>query len=146
MKHPAHLPNNLLTQGPLFEGEVYPDEVVFLNAKNGESGGVPIRVKLLVDTGSNISGLDKRVISQLKLRRYAEPAVVRGVGGHHHTGRFRCILFLDIFGMKGLPLDVLEGDFSQCDYDGVMGRDVLRFCQFSYNGPTNRFSLKALDF
>jgi hypothetical protein len=146
MKNPLQKPRNLLVHGPLLDGEVFQDELSFLAGKNNQTLAPSVKVKLLVDTGSNISGLDKSIISKLGLVQYSDRAMVDGVGGTHSTGRFRCILFLNIFGRKGLPLDVLEGDFEKSQYNGIIGRDVLQYCQLSYDGPSNQFSLTAIDF
>ncbi len=138
--------SNLLDHGPLLEGEIFADEAVFLSVKN-ELAALPVaNVRLLVDTGSNISGLDSRIIDKLGLKPYDSKAEVNGVGGLHLIQRFRCILFTNIFGQKGLPIDVVEGDFSHSAYHGVIGRDVLQFCKLVYNGPKNSFNIVAQDF
>jgi hypothetical protein len=138
--------NMFLETGPIVTGEIYTDEVSFLQSKNNQ-GFVPFaKVKLLVDTGSNISGIDKRIVSGLSLLKYHEGSRVNGVGGIHDVNMFRCILFLKIFGTKGLPLDVLEGDYADSPYDGIIGRDVLQYCNFEYHGPSNSFQLQALNF
>jgi hypothetical protein len=135
-----------LETGPIVSGEIHVDEKSFLLNKN-MLGFCPFaKVKLLVDTGSNISGIDRRIIQGLKLPQYQENSEVNGVGGTHSLSRYRCVLFLKIFGMKGLPLDVLEGDYSNSPYDGIIGRDVLQFCSFKYHGPSNSFELKAINF
>jgi hypothetical protein len=56
------------------------------------------------------------------------------------------VLFLDIFGQKGLPLDLVAGDYSHSPYDGVIGRDVLKYCKFTFDGPANQFILEAVNF
>jgi hypothetical protein len=53
---------------------------------------------------------------------------------------------MGIFGMKALPIDIVEGDFEQSDYDGVLGRDVLRHCRMEFDGPSNAFRLSAPGF
>lgn len=132
--------------GPITFGEIYSDENSFLRHKNNESFSPFARVKLLVDTGSNISGIDSRIIHGLNLNRYERNLEVNGVGGMHSLKIYRCILFLNIFGQKGLPIDVMEGNYEGSPYDGVIGRDVLQFCSFVYHGPSNSFEMKALDF
>jgi hypothetical protein len=132
--------------GPITFGEIFPDEQSFLYNKNQESTAPFARVKLLIDTGANISGIDRNIINGVGLPRYNDYSEVNGVGGKHALKRYRCVLFLQIFGMKGLPIDILEGDFSESPYDGVIGRDVLQFCTFSYHGPSNSFQLQADNF
>lgn len=136
----------LLDLGPLLEAEVFPDERAFLFFKNQLGRARVSKVRLLVDTGSNISGLDSRIIRKLGLQAYEEIAEVDGVGGIHQIRRFRCILFTEIFGHKGLPIDVVEGNFTNSPYHGVIGRDVLQYCKLVYDGPMNAFTIEALDF
>ncbi|MCU0374721.1 MAG: retropepsin-like domain-containing protein [Chitinophagaceae bacterium] len=138
--------NMFLETGPIVSAEIHLDENSFLLNKNMQGFAPFAKVKLLVDTGSNISGIDRRIIHGLKLSQYQDNSEVNGVGGTHSLSRFRCILFLKIFGMKGLPLDVLEGDYSNSPYDGIIGRDVLQFCSFEYHGPSNSFELQAINF
>lgn len=146
MKNPPPSGHSLLLYGPLFEAEIYSDEISFLTIKNKQAYEPFVPVKLLVDTGSNISGIDHRVVKKLKLPKYEAPAEVNGVGGMHSLGLYRCVLFLEIFGSKGLPLDLVASDYSNSPYDGVIGRDVLQFCTFLFDGPSNKFVLKAVDF
>jgi predicted aspartyl protease len=146
MKNPPFNKQNLFLHGPVFEGEVYANEHSFLSHKNQRRVEPYAPVRLLIDTGSNISGLDYRIIDKLKLPKYESPAEVDGVGGIHRVGLYRCVLFLSIFGMKGLPLDVVAGDYHNSPYNGVIGRDVLQYCRFTFDGPGNSFALEAIDF
>jgi hypothetical protein len=138
---------HLFDRGAVIEAEIYPDDHSFLKHKNQEN--IPLqyaRVTFLLDTGSNISGLDQRIIEQLQLPHYAGKSFVDGAGGRTSLNRYKCILYLGIFGQKALPIDVLEGQFEDSPYDGILGRDVLRFCELQYDGPSNRFRLAAPDF
>jgi hypothetical protein len=131
--------------GPIIEAEVHTNELSFLSIKNHQGYDVYSKVKLLIDTGSNISGLDRQYISRLQLSAYADTATVDGMGGLYELRRYRCILYLPIFRDKALPIDVVEGDYSHSPYHGVIGRDVLRFCSFTYDGWSNTFKLMAID-
>jgi predicted aspartyl protease len=146
MKNPPPAAHNLIWYGPLCEGEIHTNESSFLAVKNQQGREAFAPVRLLVDTGSNISGIDHSVVKKLKLTPYDAPARVDGVGGIHSVSLYRCVLFLGIFGMKGLPLDVVSGDYRHSPYDGIIGRDVLQFCKFTFDGPGNKFVLEALDF
>lgn len=137
----------LLEHGPLVQAEIFPNEQAFLNLKNQEDTRIPFaKVNLLLDTGSNISGLDRRIIERLQLRHYGDKSFVDGAGGRTSLNRYKCVLYLEIFGGKALPMDILEGQFEYSPYDGIIGRDVLRYCQLTYDGPANRFSLSATGF
>jgi predicted aspartyl protease len=133
-------------KGALVEAEIYPSERSFLKQKNAESASNIKRIKMLIDTGADISGLDRQLIDMLQLPHYSEKSFVDGAGGLTSLNRYRCVLYLDIFKQKALPLDILEGRFENSPYDGIIGRDVLRFCHMHYDGPSNCFRLSAPDF
>ena len=135
----------LFDKGALIEAEIYQSERSFLREKNREPGRIT-RVKMLIDTGANISGLDRGLIDMLQLPHYSEKSFVDGAGGLASLNRYRCVLYLDIFKQKALPLDILEGRFENSPYDGIIGRDVLRYCNMHYDGPSNCFRLSAPDF
>jgi len=137
---------NLYTRGAMVETEIYPSERVFLEHKNQLSRKPMIKVKMLLDTGSNISGLDRILIDQLQLPLYSEKASVDGAGGLISLNLYRCVLYLNIFRQKALPLDIVEGRFGNSPYQGVIGRDVLKYCHMHYDGPSNSFRLSAPGF
>jgi hypothetical protein len=137
---------SLFDKGALVEAEIYQNERSFLHRKNLGQGSTINRVNMLLDTGSNISGLDRRLIDMLQLPHYSGKAFVDGAGGLTTLNRYRCVLYLDIFRQKALPLDILEGRFENSPYDGIIGRDVLRYCSMHYDGPSNCFKLSAPDF
>jgi predicted aspartyl protease len=136
----------LYDKGALVEAEIYQNERSFLKQKNHGTVGKPIRIKMLLDTGSNISALDRSLIDMLQLPHYSGKAFVDGAGGLASLNCYRCVLYLDIFRGKALPIDILEGKFQNSPYDGVIGRDVLRYCSMHYDGPGNCFKLSAPDF
>jgi predicted aspartyl protease len=146
MKNLVILVPNLYDQGALVDVEIYPDERTFLRQKNESPVKAITRVKMLIDTGSNISGLDRQVIQELQLPSYSEKAFVNGAGGLTTVSMHRCVIYMDIFQTKALPLDILEGDFEESAYQGIIGRDVLRHCHMHYDGPANCFRISAPDF
>lgn len=137
---------SLYVKGPLVDAEIFPDEKSFLQQKNRSSSNKGLSISMLVDTGSNISGLHRSLIEHLQLPMYREKARIDGAGGMFSLDRFRCVLYMDIFGQKALPLDIVEGDFEHAAYDGVLGRDVLQFCKLEFDGPSNAFRLSAPGF
>jgi predicted aspartyl protease len=136
----------LFAKGPLVETEIYASEKIFLEHKNNSSKKKGVKVKMLVDTGSNISGLDRKLIDMLRLPLYQDKASVDGAGGITSLNLYRCILYMDIFQTKALPMDIVEGNFDNSPYHGVIGRDVLRFCNFHFDGPSNCFKISAPGF
>jgi predicted aspartyl protease len=146
MRHaPEHI--DILIQGPVVEARIFPDERSFLKHKVQPKSIRPFRqVRLLVDTGANFSSLHLDIIEALQLPHYLEKVFVKGAGGQASVSRYRAVLQLTAFGRKGLPIDILEGEFSGAPYDGVIGRDVLRYCKLTYDGLGNSFRLTAPGF
>ncbi|HMO33417.1 MAG TPA: hypothetical protein PKE63_12670 [Lacibacter sp.] len=138
---------NLLEQGPVVEAEIFPNVDSFLKLKNFGTPETFARVRLLVDTGSNISGLDINLIRTLQLPAYNDTEEwVRGQGGSWQVVRYGCVLYLPIFKKKALTIDVLEGHYEGSPFNGILGRDVLKFCDFRYDGQKNSFTLAARGF
>ena len=138
---------DLLEEGPIIHAEIFPNEMAFLNEKNFNSGENFLSVRLLIDTGSNISGLDYEHIKKLNLKPYTDTEEwVNSNGGSWKVVRYGCVLYLPVFRKKALNIDILEGAYTGSGIDGVIGRDILRYCDFRYNGLTNRFRLEAKGF
>jgi hypothetical protein len=138
--------SSLYARGPLVDVEIFASEQSFLKYKNGEHSIPGLNARMLVDTGSNISGLHRSLIENLQLPMYRERVMIDGAGGMFSLSRFRCVIYMGIFGQKALPIDIVEGDFEQSEYDGVLGRDVLRHCKMEFDGPSNAFRLSAPGF
>ncbi len=138
--------SDLYLRGAMVETEIFPSEKIFLEHKNQLSRKPMARVKMLLDTGSNISGLDRSLIEQLQLPLYSEKASVDGAGGLISLNLYRCVIYLDIFRQKALPLDIVEGRFGDSPYQGIIGRDVLQYCHMQYDGPSNSFRISAPGF
>jgi hypothetical protein len=135
----------LMELGPIIEAEIHKDVSSFLHSKNFKESEQIRGIRMLIDTGSNISGLDRKIIDQLELSKYEGLEAVHGVGGAYNLKRYNCILYLPIFEKKALPLDVLEGDYSEAPFDGVLGRDLLQYCRFTYDGWNNTYVLSAIN-
>ena len=142
---PPH--TDILQQGPVVEASIFPDERSFVqHHEEPETAREPRRVRMLIDTGANISALHIDIIERLQLPHYLGKVTVEGAGGRISLSRYRCVLHLPAFGRKGLPIDILEGEFNGSPYEGVIGRDVLRFCKLTYDGLGNSFQLTAPGF
>jgi hypothetical protein len=145
ISHAEH--KDILSNGPVVEARIYPDERTFRDFAQHPQGQPRVeKVRMLVDTGANISAIHFDIIQRLQLPSYAERVLVEAAGGRTSLSRYRCVLHLPVFGRKGLPLDILEGRFDDSPYQGVIGRDVLRFCKLIYDGLSNQFRLTAPGF
>lgn len=146
MQQQQFIIEELNENGPIILAEIHTNEHTFLYNKNKQHPSLYKKARLLIDTGASISGLDKNLIQLLQLPEYTALAQVEGVGGLVQLKKYRCVLYLPIFLQKGLPLDIVEGNFQQTPYQGILGRDVLQFCHFEYSGPSGKYILKAINF
>jgi hypothetical protein len=143
----AKIDETLLEHGPIIEAEIFSSEEAFLRLKNFGTTENYARVRLLIDTGSNISGLDRSYIQKLQLNSiHGDEEWADGPGGMWRVKRYACILYLPIFDTKGLQIEVLEGDYNHTHIHGVVGRDILQYCHFHYDGRNNLFRLEAKEF
>lgn len=145
----AHLRlhTTLLEDGPIVEGEIFADEESFLKQKNFGTPETFASVRLLIDTGSNISGLDFSLIKLLSLPPLNQTDEwVQGVNENWQAKRFGCILYLPIFEQKALTIEILGGNYPNNRFHGIIGRDVLQYCNFEYDGIRNDFTLTAKGF
>ncbi len=139
--------SNLLEHGPVVEAEIFPTEESFLQQKNFGTEEKFATVRLLIDTGSNISGLDRGFIHQLNLKPFAgKEEWADGPTGMWKVKRYQCVLYLPIFNTKALNIEVLEGEYQRSHIHGVLGRDILQYCHFLYDGQSNSFRLEAKEF
>jgi hypothetical protein len=138
---------NLLEHGPVVEAEIFSSEASFLQLKNFGTEENFAKVHLLIDTGSNISGLDRAFIHRLQLPSLAQKEEwADGPTGMWKVKRYCCVLYLPIFDTKALNIEVLEGDYQRSHIHGVLGRDILQYCHFLYDGKNNSFRLEAREF
>jgi len=139
--------SNLLEHGPVVEAEIFSSEESFLKLKNFGTEENFATVRLLIDTGSNISGLDRAFINKLKLNPFAgKEEWADGPTGMWKVKRYQCVLYLPIFDTKALNIEVLEGEYQRSHIHGVLGRDILQYCHFLYDGKNNSFKLEAREF
>lgn len=132
---------SLLDTGAVIVANIFATENDADRFNRNEATAHAASVKLLIDTGSNISGLDKKIIRILQLVPYPSSELVDGVGGLQVVTRYQSYLQLPSFVNKLMMIDLLEGDFNYSPYDGVIGRDVLQYFHFEYDGLNNQFRL-----
>jgi hypothetical protein len=76
---------------------------------------------------------------------------IHGVGvdtsGRTYSGRINFATPSRVFGVNhfiSIDTQVSSGDLQSEKLDGLIGRDVLQYFEFGYNGHTGKFSLKYL--
>lgn len=131
----------LLHTGAVIEATIFATEKSTTTQQ--QAPAISATAKLLIDTGANISGLDKKIIQHTGLIAYPSSELVDGVGGLQVVSRYKAYLQIPSVNSNLMSIDLLEGDFCYSPYDGVIGRDVLQYFHFEYDGINNRFLLSA---
>ena len=146
-EHPTVIGPALVMQysGPLMTVDIWnPDQADFLGPVSGIA---------LIDTGANLSAIDRSLVQRLNLQRTGVEKTIRGSDGQrsvHPTYRVR-------FSFPGTRLPDYETreaaeqglaasqPFIPADmkgeFIGLLGRDFLRFYLLTYNGHTAEFTL-----
>lgn len=105
----------------------------------------PVIVAGLLDTAAQGSSLDKRVIDRLELGFARSINLVTNtteVGGEPRD-QFKALATLGAGQDDPLTKTILviEADFSQRGFLALVGRDLLQYCVFTYDGPGEQFTL-----
>lgn len=104
-------------------------------------------VRLLVDTGASGSSLDPSILRALRIQPTGIIQVHTSTTGGRAAMCNQYDVSLRIPSAAGAPfaienLAVSEHDFLTAhNIHGLLGRDVLRYCIFMYNGQTKQFTL-----
>ncbi|MBI2607190.1 MAG: aspartyl protease family protein [Deltaproteobacteria bacterium] len=125
-------------------------------ALEAEGKPVPKHVKcrLLIDTGATTTMVAHDIAELAGLKLISTNVPVHGVGvdtsGRAYLGQ---VLFVsaskknpDAQHVMSVDTKILSGEFPMARdrIDGLIGRDVLRFFDFRYNGETGVFSMRYL--
>lgn len=105
----------------------------------------PEQILALLDTGAHSTCLDRQIIARLGLAQSGVTAVhTPSTGSNYETrGTYDTTLALGDPQAQGLlvTLPVVESDFASEGFFALIGRDILRRCVFTYDGPADAFSL-----
>ena len=105
----------------------------------------PVWVTALIDTGSNISVINRHVIETLSLSSTGNVNVRSAVSGMNSELRDTYDVCLAFAKPRITPmhanLRVVEGSFFGKSFEAIIGRDILCKCLFFYDGPDQKFSL-----
>lgn len=95
--------------------------------------------KLVVDTGATLTSIDTTILAQLGLPPTGKvPIHTPSTQGQPHLAN-QFDISLGIFGKSAVAyyvnaLPVIDGGFKAQGIDGLLGRDVLAACRFTYSG------------
>lgn len=113
----------------------------------------PIRCQFLLDTGAEKTVIKEEIALKAGLKLISNNAQVHGVGENQDCKLyFGRIVFAsdskissDVKHTSWVNTSIIGGHFPQWDkFEGLIGRDVLRFFHFTYNGRNGKFSMQFL--
>ncbi len=131
--------------GPIVDLEVSPTPQERASLiRSGLPITAPVTVPAPIDTGASESAVDDNVVDGLRLEYWGPVPVVTSTTDPSGEDRDEYgALF--VLGSKPHPLTLVVGviaaDFSMRGYLALVGRDVLRYCVLTYDGPRGQFTL-----
>jgi len=119
-----------------------------LRRRNGQVVPSPIEVDALIDSGADISCVDPSVLVGLNPTvKTVIPTNVPAISGLGYSSQY--IVDMTVLDPGGNPINNLsfrdstltEINLNTIGIHALIGRDILSRCVFTFNGPTNTFSL-----
>jgi len=131
---------NLHNIGPIIEVIVYPPQPVFQDLKSKNLNIPYAKIIGLIATGASHSCIDYNVAEQVELipRDILEVATPSGLSKHPV---FDAGFSLPNSRKSIIPIHVFGSNLTTQLYQALIGRDILRFCTFIYNGWNNSYQL-----
>jgi len=132
--------------GPLIDCEAGVT-VEFETARRAEKKLIPKRLahlKALIDTGADSVAIDTDLVIKLGLPlRSAKKS--QTIDGERY--RFKCeVCLVLLFGNEKLSVEVpaycVDNLTRDCEFDLILGRNVLSVLELVYDGPANTFTLR----
>ena len=99
-----------------------------------------IKLNGLIDTGATISFVKEKTLKQLGYKQFHKKAKIKTIGGNFIHSSYRCIhiSFIDKIPIHiGEVITLRKND----ENDMVIGMDVLRFYEFSFNHHTETLKI-----
>jgi hypothetical protein len=128
--------------GPLVSIEVGPGAAtVAAETEAGRTPHPPVRVLALVDTGSGRSILQHDLAEELRLVAVGAVEIDTPSSQDMPVQEYLARLWLD--GSTSVELRVLEAPLRVPRIRALLGRDLLAFGRFTYDGPGSAFTLEV---
>ena len=130
----------LKEKGPTCEIVIRPSAITVKKLKLGKKEVPWIKVLALIDTGSSTTAISQKVVMKLKLvsrgtaQVYTSAKLTEVRNEYDISLEFDTDVYLEV-------LRALEANLEDHSIGCIIGRDVLAFGTFIYDGPKKRFSL-----
>lgn len=133
--------NNLLLEGAHFEITVFPP-LAILNQHIAAKTQPPMTKAIaLIDTGATTSCIDEVLIAR-KLNLIARDKTrVGNAGGGSDQFLYDAGFSIPVQSQRIIPLQVIGVNLLGQPYQALIGRDLLRFCNFIYCGANNFWAI-----
>lgn len=114
-------------------------EVTITNPAGG-SGGTPVTLRAMIDTGASISTIVTSIADRAGLQQTGSTQL-SGVGGVQTSAIYAASLAIPQFGVVIPAVEVASIPNPLPDVEMLLGRDVLRNMALNYHGPAGSFAL-----
>ena len=131
---------HLRKYGPLCRVVIKPSEPTIKKLKLEKKNVPSVDVLALIDTGASSTAVSRRVIKKLKLVPRGMAKVYTSSSKSEMRDEFDISLESETGAYLSL-LRVLDANLSGQSFDCLIGRDVLQFGVFTYNGRKNQITL-----
>ncbi len=105
------------------------------------SGGEPVQVRAMIDTGASITTLNASVAQRAGLQQTGETQL-GGVGGMQNSPIYAAKVALSDYGVSLDAVQVATIPDGQLPTDMLIGRDVLQSLTVTYDGPDGTFNVQ----
>lgn len=138
----------LQTEGPIIAVEIsMPQQLETWCLQNNLSVPAPVAGYALVDTGASISGIHRPILDQLSLVPIDEIPVAGATGANDHAPVYPARVSFPGINLTDFPMSRVVGNELNYQTPGgknvimLLGRDVLQYFTFIYNGTFNQIVL-----
>ena len=135
-----HYSSNILPEGAFFDIIVFPPVSVFNKHLQEKTQCPSTRLRALIDTGASLSCINDDVAKTLNLVA-RDKQMVGNAGGGSEQFLYDVGFHLPIPNTHILPLQVFGVNLKNQPYQALIGRDVLKFCNFIYSGASSFWTL-----
>jgi predicted aspartyl protease len=130
----------LQENGPTFDVVLKPSDPTIEKLKVEKSDIPLVKVRALIDTGASSTAISHKVVHQLKLVPRGTAKVYTSNKISEIRNEYDVSLEFDTDAYLKI-LRVLEANLDDMSIDCLIGRDVLRYGLFIYNGPEKTVTL-----
>lgn len=128
--------NKKILKGKIDEyGLIYFDTTI-INPKNDMA---VMKAKSIIDTGSSKSHIQVELIEYLKLTSKGDTEFINPISGKVKTGIYDIEIIIDKFKIEGIEVRIIDDPKYPAAL--IIGMDIIRMFDFSYQSESNIFEM-----